>query len=569
MQKTTKKRAASLFLAITMAFSLFIGAIPAVAADTTSSADYVVSNLTELQAALENAKASGTAKTIKLTDDITITADSIDPMKADVAANPERVHYKYIAVALSVQSDVTIVADSAKKIIVENCSLEIAENAVLTITENVTIYQPASQSTTASVGRISAVSLRKDCTFNILGGKVVSDANTTGIYLISGNQVIDYKNINVNIINGEVLLKSNTGRALYFDNMKPNDGIDVVIENSVVNAYGTGVSYSMYKVVATLRGNTQLTGTIAGTIGDPDKACSVYDFRNMSVAGTQEGNVVSLAAVGSEGPTYIDGLRNSLSGGPVFASVVNSDVYYTTDGSDPATSSTAVLYTAPFALPAGATLKAAPAVTFLANTYFGATQTINLSSVVNPELEITLASDKNVVRANEEFNVAVSFSEKVSSNVIKLDFAFDASKFEFVGYTAAAGATLLTKEDGAGFASVMVMVPDYNMENLGVLTLKAKAGVDIGSSVISATAEYVEKAANNDKASKEANGWYAQQTNSAGGDLEVDMLLLSDVIDAFGMTSDHPDWDTYKYFDFNGNGEIDIFDIVTLAKMLK
>jgi hypothetical protein len=35
------------------------------------------------------------------------------------------------------------------------------------------------------------------------------------------------------------------------------------------------------------------------------------------------------------------------------------------------------------------------------------------------------------------------------------------------------------------------------------------------------------------------------------------------------MTEDHPDWDSYGHFDFNGNGEIDIFDIATLAQMIK
>jgi hypothetical protein len=35
------------------------------------------------------------------------------------------------------------------------------------------------------------------------------------------------------------------------------------------------------------------------------------------------------------------------------------------------------------------------------------------------------------------------------------------------------------------------------------------------------------------------------------------------------MTSAHPDWENYSHFDFNGNGEIDIFDIVTIAQMLK
>ena len=127
---------------------------------------------------------------------------------------------------------------------------------------------------------------------------------------------------------------------------------------------------------------------------------------------------------------------------------------------------------------------------------------------------------------------------------MKLDFAFDAGKFDFAGYTPVAGATMLTREYGDGCASVIVMLPDYGMKNLGSLMLKANSGVGISSSMITGVAKFVERDENLDKAIKEAAGSYAQKTNNAGTEeFEVDLLVLSNLIDAFGMTSDDPNWE--------------------------
>jgi hypothetical protein len=158
----------------------------------------------------------------------------------------------------------------------------------------------------------------------------------------------------------------------------------------------------------------------------------------------------------------------------------------------------------------------------------------------------------------------------MASNVVTLDFTFDGSKFDFAGFTPADGATLLTREYGDGFATVTVMVPDYAMESLGELMLKANSGVAVSSSTVAAVATFVQKDEAGDKAIKEANGSYIQKTNNVGTDeYVVDLIVLSNLIDAFGMTSDDPNWDTVSHFDFNGNGMIDIFDITTLAQMIK
>lgn len=116
----------------------------------------------------------------------------------------------------------------------------------------------------------------------------------------------------------------------------------------------------------------------------------------------------------------------------------------------------------------------------------------------------------------------------------------------------------------------MVMLPDYEMESLGKLMLKANSSVAISSSAVEAAATFVERDGNKDKTIKGSNGSYIQKTNNAGTEeFVVDMIVLSNLIDAFGMTSDHSDWDKYSHFDFDGNNEIDIHDITTIAQMIK
>ncbi|MCL2766641.1 MAG: dockerin type I domain-containing protein, partial [Peptococcaceae bacterium] len=49
----------------------------------------------------------------------------------------------------------------------------------------------------------------------------------------------------------------------------------------------------------------------------------------------------------------------------------------------------------------------------------------------------------------------------------------------------------------------------------------------------------------------------------------VDLIDLSNVIDMFGYGQTTPGWNTlYKFFDFNGNGRIDIYDIVYVAQRI-
>ena len=196
---------------------------------------------------------------------------------------------------------------------------------------------------------------------------------------------------------------------------------------------------------------------------------------------------------------------------------------------------------------------------------------VKSSSIVEPDpVALTLTSDKNVVGPDQYFNVSLAFGEKIESNVVNIELTFDADKFEFAGYTAAAGTTVLKRESGNGFANIMIMVPNYQAEGLGTVMLKAKPTVGVTSSLIAGTATFVLRDANLDKVITVTDGSYCQKTSNAGsGDFVIDLIVLSNLIDAFGMTSDNSNWETVSHFDYNGNNEIDIFDIVTVAQMIR
>lgn len=53
------------------------------------------------------------------------------------------------------------------------------------------------------------------------------------------------------------------------------------------------------------------------------------------------------------------------------------------------------------------------------------------------------------------------------------------------------------------------------------------------------------------------------------GDGRIDLLDLSNMIDWLGFNDSREDWaDWHIYFDFNGNGEIDIYDIAYVARLV-
>ena len=49
---------------------------------------------------------------------------------------------------------------------------------------------------------------------------------------------------------------------------------------------------------------------------------------------------------------------------------------------------------------------------------------------------------------------------------------------------------------------------------------------------------------------------------------DVDLITLSNLTDMFGVDFTDPEWVEYRLFDFNSSGNIDIYDICYIAKLV-
>ena len=172
--------------------------------------------------------------------------------------------------------------------------------------------------------------LASSSTLTVLG-KILTDSTANNVYTIDaiGSGIV------VNVIGGTVTTVN--GRAMYTDT-----GTNVWnLENATVTATGTG--YANYRGSYVLRGTTVTTGLVGGAAG-------IYDFRG--------GYTV---AISPDAGVFKNGDNITLTGTPGHATgaVQQAAIAYTTDGSDPATSATATLYTAPFPVALGTVVTAA------------------------------------------------------------------------------------------------------------------------------------------------------------------------------------------------------------------
>ncbi len=190
--------------------------------------------------------------------------------------------------------------------------------------------------------------------------------------------------------------------------------------------------------------------------------------------------------------------------------------------------------------------------------------------------ELNLSTDAHLVKKGNYFNVMPSFDYSVNSNAATLEFSFDSTKFEYRGFTSAEGVSLLNSETGVNSLKLTVMVEDYSTKDYGKVLFSAKEDVDLENTdnTIEVKATYVVKADDDTKTIETAT---ASTTFTSVGDLsgdvnhdgKVNLLDLSDIIDVFGITSSDSRWSTYRFFDLNGNGTIDIQDISEIAKLIK
>jgi len=318
-----------MFLAIAMALSLFVGAIPAMAADVTP---YVVSNFAELTAAMEDAKASGAPQTIKFAADITLES------------------------TITIESNVTWIADSPVIVNVGRNTINIGNDQVFTIRENITIYQPD-----PGLANIYMLDCKFNATLNLFGCTVHSDT-TARVDMITAHKIQQVSGARINIKDAFLYMpQCDGGRAVYIglapDNMVTVEDTLILINNGA----------TIYTSTFTLRGSTQLIGT---TVTTPK--ATIYDYRFVSVHADpvpevyEAGDLLILTVKGTEGPAH---------GDSVMATVLDSKILYTTDGTDPTTSSTAIIYTMPIPLSEGMVVKAVPTKEAEYGTVYGSIDT--------------------------------------------------------------------------------------------------------------------------------------------------------------------------------------------------
>jgi len=192
--------------------------------------------------------------------------------------------------------------------------------------------------------------------------------------------------------------------------------------------------------------------------------------------------------------------------------------------------------------------------------------------------EILVTTDKRIVNNGEYFSIGVSFVETQNSNVALLRYTFDSSKFDYRGFTPSEGVTPLSINSENDVLEIIAMVQEYDTKDYGNALFSAKENINLGkmNNVISVEVFYVIMDSEGEKYIAYVQGntsFITNDMNTVPGDTTgkgyVDLVDLSNVIDMFGIEESSPEWDTvYIYFDFNGNGRIDIQDIVFVAQSI-
>ena len=183
---------------------------------------------------------------------------------------------------------------------------------------------------------------------------------------------------------------------------------------------------------------------------------------------------------------------------------------------------------------------------------------------------LRVKTDAHMVQVGGYFNVMPHFIEELKSNTAALTFTFDDTKFEYRGFFPAEGVTVLKTVVKDGSVQIVVMVADYKATEFGKMQFSARDAADLKNedNEIQVAAQYVvlledgTKVVKSEVASTLFTTWI-------GEDGPVTLIMLSNLIDVFGMTNDDPKWLSYRFYDYNNNKKIDIHDIGVLASRIK
>lgn len=202
--------------------------------------------------------------------------------------------------------------------------------------------------------------------------------------------------------------------------------------------------------------------------------------------------------------------------------------------------------------------------------------------LLSQQKKLNVSTTANLVKKGDYFDVKVSFPGKTNSNAVSLTIDYDADKFEFAGNIGADpshesyidGVTYLTSDAGGESIRLTMMIPDYQAKDLAVLRFRAKEDADFQNAdyTITVTADYVLRTPANIKKIKQLVGSTNFTTSGLPGDTDGDgkvtLLDLSNIIDMFGVKIGDARWTEARFYDFNKNNEIDIADIVAVAKLI-
>jgi len=194
---------------------------------------------------------------------------------------------------------------------------------------------------------------------------------------------------------------------------------------------------------------------------------------------------------------------------------------------------------------------------------------------------LTLTTNAVIVKAGDYFEVSATFADVLNSRAAQFFYTFDGDKFEYANFTGAPGVTVLNTASGDGFATITA-----NIENagtgMGKILLRAKEDAVLTRETQRVWLK-VEYTLGNypDTYVVGAVGSVAFTTVGPGmgvppelpGDTNfdgvVDLIDLANMIEWFGTGRTDPDWEIiYKFFDFNNNGMIDIYDITVVARLI-
>lgn len=191
-------------------------------------------------------------------------------------------------------------------------------------------------------------------------------------------------------------------------------------------------------------------------------------------------------------------------------------------------------------------------------------------------MPLVIKTTANLIEQGDIFHVLASFRDTTSTNAASVAFNFDSSKFEYIAaLDDIEGASILTREVADGEIKLTLMIPDYKAKDLAKIRFKAKEDADLQNeeSSITTVVNYVYRDYSGSKFVVSTSGSTSFTTSNGipgdtDGDGIVTLIDLSNVIDMFGVTSGNSRWSQAKYFDFNNNNEIDISDIVAVAKLI-